>query len=63
MTNTEESVNRLVAAVAELQKREGIQIKDGTLINNCLDLKSFLHDSEGILSPELITNITNVATK
>lgn len=58
-----ETTKRLVAAVAELSKREGIQLKDGTLKNNCLDLKSFLQDSAGILSPDLITEITNVATK
>jgi hypothetical protein len=60
---TEETTKRLVAAIAELSKREGIQLNDGTLDNNCLDLKSFLRDSTGILSPDLITSITNVATK
>lgn len=63
MIHTEDTTKRLVAAVTELSKREGIQISDGTLDNNCLDLKSFLLDSTGILSPDLITSITNVATK
>lgn len=58
MNNTK----RLVAAVTELSKKEGVQLSERTIDNNCLDLKSFLRDSEGILSPDLIKSITNVAT-
>lgn len=63
MTNTQEVTNRLVAAVSDLSVREGVQLNESNLNNNYLDLNAFLLDSKDLLSPELITNITNVATK